>query len=408
MRFVCLSFIIAWHAYYTGIPSFGQAPLKGVFFHMIYLDHAATAPVPRAVADAMYEVLAEQYGNPSSQYPLGAEMKKRAEDWRRTVAALLDCPADRLFFTSCGTEGDNWALRAAAWQNRHAGRHIVATAVEHSAVLECCKWLEREGCEVTYLAPDGEGNISAAQVLEAVRPDTAAVSLMLVNNELGTVYPVADVARGLPARNPKTLLHTDAVQGLGTFSARDLGADFVTVSAHKIGGPKGIGALYIGPRVRNPRPLLAGGGQERGLRAGTEATAQMAGFARAAELRLEGRDRDRARLEALHAYAREKLLAIPDMLPVGAGTAPHILSVSLTGWPAGNIVNDLGSQGICISAGSACHQGRPSHVVAALKLPKRAAAGVIRLSFGPETTEAEIDVCAQALRRHRDTRMPML
>jgi len=375
---------------------------------MIYLDWAATAPVPREAADAMYEVLAEQYGNPSSQYPLGAGMKKRTEGWRETVAALLDCPADRLFFTSCGTEGDNWALRAAVWQNRHVGNHIVTTAVEHSAVLECCKWLEREGYEVTCLAPDRDGRISAAQVLEAVRPDTAAVSVMLVNNELGTVYPVAEIAQGLPARNPKTLLHSDAVQGLTVFSARELGADFVTVSAHKIGGPKGIGALYIGPRVKNPRPLLAGGAQERGFRSGTEATAQMAGFARAAELRMAHLDRDRAHLAALRTYAREKLLSIPDMVPVGAGTAPHILSVSLAGWPAGNIVNDLGAQGICISAGSACHQGKPSHVVAALKLPKRVAAGVIRLSFGPDTAEADIDACAKALRRHHDTRMPML
>ena len=375
---------------------------------MIYLDHAATAPVPREVADAMYEVLTEQYGNPSSQYPFGAEMKRRAEGWRASVAALLDCPADRLFFTSCGTEGDNWALRAAAWQNRHVGRHIVTTAVEHSAVLECCKQLAQEGYEITYLSPDRDGNISAEQVLEAVRPDTAAVSVMLVNNELGTVYPIADIARGLPSRNPKTLLHTDAVQGLTTFSARDLGADFVTVSAHKIGGPKGVGALYIGPRVKNPRPLLPGGGQEKGLRSGTEATAQMAGFARAAALRLERLDRDREHLKDLHAYAREKLLAIPDMVAVGAGTAPHILSVSLAGWPAGNIVNDLGAQGICVSAGSACHQGKPSHVVAALNLPKRTAAGVIRLSFGPETAFEDIDACAEALRRHHDARMPML
>ncbi len=375
---------------------------------MIYLDHAATTPVPREVASAMYEVLTEQFGNPSSQYPFGAEMKKRVEGWRETVAALMDCPADRLFFTSCGTEGDNWALRAAAWQNRHVGRHIVTTAVEHSAVLECCKWLERDGYEVTYLAPDQDGTITAAQVLEAVRPDTAAVSVMLVNNELGTVYPVADIAKGLPLRNPKTLLHTDAVQGLTAFSARRLGADFVTVSAHKIGGPKGIGALYINPRVKNPRPLLPGGGQEKSLRSGTEATAQMAGFARAAELRLERLEENRAHLESLRAYARETLLSIPDIVPVGAGTAPHILALSLAGWPAGNIVNDLGNQGICVSAGSACHQGKPSHVIAALRLPKRVASGVIRLSFGPETTRAEIDACAQALRRHHDGRMPML
>ena len=375
---------------------------------MIYLDHAATAPVPQAVADAMCEVLREQYGNPSSQYPFGAEIKRRVEGWRAAVAAALDCPADRLFFTSCGTEGDNWALRAAVWQNRHAGRHIVTTAVEHSAVLECCKWLEREGYEVTCLPPAQDGTITARQVLEAVRPDTAVVSVMLVNNELGTVYPVPEIAKGLPARNPKTLLHTDAVQGLTTFSARALGADFVTVSAHKIGGPKGVGALYIGPRVKNPRPLLAGGGQERGLRSGTEATAQMAGFARAAELRMERLDRDRKHLAELRAYAQEALLAIPDMVLVGAGTASHILAVSLAGWPAGNIVTDLGGQGVCVSAGSACHQGKPSHVIAALKLPKRTAAGVIRLSFGPETAFEEIDACAQALRRHHDARMPML
>ena len=358
----------------------------------------------------MYEVLAGQFGNPSSQYPVGLELKKQVELWRRTVADALGCDAKRLYFTSCGTEGDNWAVTAACWQNRHLGKHIVTTAVEHSAVVEACRWMERQGYEVAYLKPDQGGNITAHQVLEAVRPDTALVSVMMVNNELGNVYPIAGIAQGLAAKNPQTLLHTDAVQGFleVPFAAGRLGADFVTVSAHKIGGPKGVGALYIGPRVRNPRPLLAGGGQERGLRSGTEATAQIAGFARAAELRLEGRERNRAHLEALHAVALEKLLAIPDMLCVGAGTAPHILPLSLAGWPAGNIVNDLGSQGICISAGSACHQGKPSHVVAALKLPKRVAAGVIRLSFGPGTTFQEIDACAQALRRHRDTRMPML
>ena len=375
---------------------------------MIYLDHAATTPVPREVAQAMYEVLTEQYGNPSSQYPMGVEMKKRLAAWRASVAAAMDCPAEGLVFTSCGTEGDNWALRAAAWQNRHLGKHIVTTAVEHSAVLETCKQLEQEGYEVTYLAPDQGGLITAQQVLEAVRPDTAAVSVMLVNNELGTVYPIRDIAQGLPRRNPKTLLHTDAVQGLTAFSARDLGADLISVSAHKIGGPKGVGALYLGPRVKRPRPLLAGGGQENGLRSGTEATAQMAGFAKAAELRMASLERDRAHLADLRAYAQERLLAIPDMVPVGQGTAPHVLSLSLAGWPSQNIVNDLGAQGICISAGSACHQGKPSHVVAALKLPKRVAAGVIRLSFGPGTTFQEIDACAQALRRHRDTRMPML
>ena len=230
---------------------------------MIYLDHAATTPVPRAVADAMYEVLTEQFGNPSSQYPMGLEMKRRVEAWRKTVADALGCGAKQLFFTSCGTEADNWAVTAACWQNRHLGRHIVTTAVEHSAVLEACRWMERQGYEVTYLVPAQDGSLSAEQVLAAVRQDTALVSCMLVNNELGNIYPIAEIARGLAVKNPQTLLHTDAVQGFLKVpcSAKTLGADFLTISAHKIGGPKGIGALYIGPRVRNPTPLLAGGGR---------------------------------------------------------------------------------------------------------------------------------------------------
>ena len=378
---------------------------------MIYLDHAATTPVPRAVADAMYEVLTEQFGNPSSQYPLGLEMKRRVESWRRTIAGALGCDARQLFFTSCGTEADNWAVTAACWQNRHVGRHIVTTGVEPGVAVEHRRWVERRGYEVTYLAPAQDGSITAEQVLDAVRPDTALVSVMLVNNELGNVYPIADIARGLAAKNPKALLHTDAVQGFlkVPFTARSLGADFITISAHKIGGPKGIGALYIGQRVKNPKPLLAGGEQESGLRAGTEATAQIAGFAKAAELRLENLEDKLRHMARIRDYAVERLTAIPDLKVLSApGGAPHVLSVSLVGWPSQNIVNDLGQQGICISAGSACHQGKPSHVIAALKLPKKVSGGVIRLSFGPETAAADIDACAEALQRHHDTRMPML
>ena len=377
---------------------------------MIYLDHAATTPVPREVADAMYQVLTEQFGNPSSQYPMGLEMKRRVSAWRSVIAQAVGCDAKALFFTSCGTEADNWAITAACWQNRRVGRHIVTTAVEHSAVIECCRWLERQGYEVTYVAPDANGDITAEQILSAVRPDTVVVSCMMVNNELGNVYPIAEIAAGLSARNPQTLLHTDAVQGFlkVPFAAKSLGADFITISAHKIGGPKGIGALYIGPRVKNPKPLLPGGGQESGLRAGTEATAQIAGFAKAVELRRENLADKLAHMAEIKAYAAEQLAAIPDLAIIGSGTAPHILAVSLAGWPSQNIVNDLGSQGICISAGSACHQGKPSHVVAALHLPKRTAGGVIRLSFGPETSKDDIDACVQALRCHHDTKFPML
>ena len=377
---------------------------------MIYLDHAATTPLPRPVADAMYQVLTEEFGNPSAQYALGRAMAERVAAWRKTVADALDCPPEALCFTSCGTEGDNWAIQAALWQNRRVGKHIVTTAVEHSAILQPCQWLTQQGYEVTYVAPDSKGNIPAERILAAVRPDTALVSVMLVNNELGTIYPIREIAQGLKAKNPQTLLHTDAVQGFlkVPFSARTLGADLISLSAHKIGGPKGIGALYLGPRMKNVKPLLPGGGQEHGLRSGTEATAQIAGFAKAVELRMETLSEALSHMAEIKAYAVEQLTAIPDLVLVGDGEAPHILAVSLVGWPSQNIVNDLSAQGICISAGSACHQGKPSQVVAALKLPKKVAGGVIRLSFGPETTKAEIDACAAALCRHHDTRFPML
>ena len=377
---------------------------------MIYLDNAATTPVPRAVADAMYQVLTEQFGNPSSQYPMGVEMKAAVERWRAVIAGALGCKAEQLYFTSCGTESDNWAIQAALWQNRHRGKHIITTAVEHSAVLEPCKWLAQQGYEVTYLKPGRDGNITVEQVSAALREDTALVSMMLVNNETGCVFPVRETAALLREKNSPALLHCDAVQGFMKVPCdpEGWGVDMMSLSAHKLGGPKGIGALYIGERVRNPRPLLPGGGQEQGLRSGTEATAQIAGFAKAVELRRENYDEKIAHMAALKDYCREKLLEMDGVVCVGAGTAPHILAVSLVGYPSANIVSELGEQGICISAGSACHQGKASHVVSALGLDKKTAAGVIRISFSPDNTREDVDALCEALRAHRDSRFPML
>ena len=377
---------------------------------MIYLDNAATTPVPKAVADAMYDVLTHRFGNPSSQYPAGTEMKKAVEGWRAVVADALRCESSRLYFTSCGTESDNWAIQAALWQNRRRGRHIITTAVEHSAILEPCKLLAQQGYEVTYLKPDRTGQITAAQVADALRDDTALVSVMLVNNETGCVFPVEEIAALLRRRGSDALLHCDAVQGFLKVPCdpEGWGVDMMSLSAHKLGGPKGIGALYIGQRVRNPRPLLPGGGQERGIRSGTEATAQIAGFAKAVELRREDYEGKLARMAALKDYCRTQLLTIDGMVCVGEGTAPHILAMSLVGYPSGNIVTDLGAQGICISAGSACHQGKASHVVSALGLEKKTAAGVIRISFSPDNTEADVDALCRALKSHRDSRFPML
>ncbi len=377
---------------------------------MHYLDHAATTPIPAEVAQAMMDVLTNQYGNPSAQYPMGQEAKRLVERCRASIAAVLGCKPDRLFFTSCGTESDNWAIQSAVWHSRHIGRHIITTSVEHSAILEPCRLLEQQGYEVTYLKPDRTGHVTVEQVAAALREDTVLVSMMLVNNETGCIFPVAETAALLRERKSRALLHCDAVQGFLKVPCDPVGwgVDMMSLSAHKIGGPKGIGALYISEKLRNLRPLLAGGGQESTLRSGTEATAQIAGFARAVELRAANHAETLVKMADLKSYCREKLLSIPTMVAVGKGEAPHILSVALPGYPSANMVTDLGSKGICISAGSACHKGKTSHVVSALGLDKRTAAGVIRLSFGPETTKEDIDAAYEALREHKEKRFPML
>ena len=379
-------------------------------FFLHYLDNAATTLVPEEVVQAMEEALRRHSGNPSSQYPFGQDGKDIVEGGRMVIAKALGCDKERLFFTSCGTESDVWAIRSAVWHGRHKGNHIITTAVEHSAVLETCKWLETEGCRVTYLQPDKTGMVSAQQVREALQEDTVLVSMMLVNNETGCVFPVAEVARLLREVGSTALLHCDAVQGFLKVPCDPVGwgVDLMSLSGHKLGGPKGIGALYIGGRMRNPRPLLPGGGQERGLRSGTEATAQIAGFAKAVELRQEHYEEKLAHMAALKEYCRAKLLDMGGVVPVGSGTAPHILAVSLVGYPSGNIVTELGAQGICISAGSACHQGKASHVVSALGLDKKTAAGVIRISFSPDNTNEDVDALCAALKAHRDSRFPML
>ena len=375
---------------------------------MHYLDHAATTPAPRAVAEEMARVLTEDFGNPSSQYALGRAARDLVDRSRQTIANALGCEAKQLYFTSCGTESDNWAIHAALHQNRRTGRHIITTAVEHSAVLQCCKALEQEGYEVTYLKPDKSGRVTAAQVADALREDTALVSVMLVNNETGARFPVEEIAALL--RNRPALLHTDAVQGFlkVPFSAKTLGADFISLSAHKIGGPKGIGALCVVGKAKPPRPMLYGGGQEAGLRPGTEPTAQIAGFAKAVELRTAHLEETVSHMSACQDYARERLEAIEGLVFVGEADAPHILSLSLPGYPSQNIVSDLGEKGICISAGSACHRGKASHVLTAMGLDKKTAAGTIRVSFGPETTREDIDALADALLEHKTKRFPML
>ena len=369
---------------------------------LCYFDYAATTPVRGEVIAAMTAAL-EQFGNPSSRYPYGAQAAKRVKEDRATVAQALGCAPDEVFFTSCGTEGDNWAIRKGVEMNRRKGRHIVTTAVEHAAVLETCKDLEQQGYEVTYLKPDKTGHIAVDDLRAALRPDTALVSMMLVNNELGTVFPIAQCVQAVKDYDRGILFHCDAVQGFLKLPTvlTGLGTDLVTVSGHKLGAPKGVGALYVKKGVRL-RPLLTGGGQEEGLRSGTEATAQIAGFAEACRQIMADRTR-LERTQAIKDYALDRLKAeIPKLEVISAGDAPHICAVTLPGYKSEVVVRVLGDQGVCISSGSACHKGKPSHVFPALGLPKPWLDGALRLSFSPDSTRDEADRLVSALKGAAD------
>ncbi len=371
----------------------------------VYLDNAATTPVCPQAAQAALEAMTGGWGNPSSGYAPGQGAAARLREDRATVAKALGCTPQELYFTSCGTEGDNWAIRAALEHGKRKGRHIVTSAIEHAAVLEPLKILEVQGYEVTRLKPDRTGHIDPAELEEALRPDTVLVSLMLVNNELGTLQPVAQAAEAIRRKGCPALLHTDAVQAFlkVPFTPAELGVDLLTVSGHKIGAPKGIGAQYIRQGLRVP-PLLLGGGQENGLRPGTEPTAQIAAFA-AAVRRWEPEWPER--IASRKEYALKALSAVPGLEIISAGEAPHICAVSRPGYPSELLVRDLSDKGVYVSSGSACHKGKPSHVFAALGLPKRTLAGVLRVSFSPESTQADVDALAAGLKEITETRIAM-
>ncbi len=368
--------------------------------HTIYLDHAATTRVLPEAAQAALRVMTEDYGNPSSLHHLGVRAAKEVADHRAEVAAALGCKADEVYFTSCGTEGDNWAIQLAVHHGRHKGKHIITTAVEHSAVLEPCKALELQGYEVTYLHPDASGHIRLEALEEALRPDTVLVSMMLVNNETGFIQPVADAARLLKRKKSNALLHCDAVQGFlkVPFTVKSLGADLIAISGHKIGAPKGVGALYVSPRLHPMIPMIRGGGQEKAMRSGTEATPQIAAFATACKLGHEALRERVDYLSDLKAYTLDKLrAAVPGLVVVSKGDAPHILAISLPGYPSQVVVRYLSDKGICLSSGSACHKGKASHVYAAMNLSKAVRDGMLRVSLGPSNTREEIDALADAL-----------
>ncbi|WP_297721278.1 cysteine desulfurase family protein [Intestinimonas sp.] len=366
---------------------------------MIYLDNAATTRVCPEAAQAALTAMTEGFGNPSSRYAHGAAAAERLRADRAAVAAAVGCLPEELFFTSCGTEGDNWAVRAAVEHGRRKGRHIITTAIEHTAVLEPIRALAGEGCEVTYLRPDRHGHISVDDLAAALRPDTVLVSMMLVNNELGTLLPVREAAAAIRAAGSPALLHTDAVQAFlkVPFTPRDLGVDLLTISGHKVRAPKGIGALYIRKGLKL-KPLLLGGGQESGLRPGTEPTAQIAALATACNAWLPHREAYTDRMVQVKNHFLDSFsAALPQGVVVSPGDAPHICAVSLPGYPSEMLVRELSDRGICVSSGSACHRGKPSHVFAATGRPKGELLGVLRVSFSPESTAEECDALVEAL-----------
>ncbi|MEE0415495.1 MAG: cysteine desulfurase [Clostridiales bacterium] len=375
-----------------------------------YLDNAATTPVCREAAEAALRVMTEGFGNPSAQYSLGQQARKQLEGDRKTVAAALGCQPREVVFTSCGTESDNWALRLGAERNRHKGRHIITTAIEHGAILQTCRQLEAEGWEVTYLPPNREGTVSLSDLEAALRPETALVSMMLVNNEVGTVLPVREAAALVKRYDRRILFHTDAVQGFLKlpFTPAQLGVDLLSLSGHKVHAPKGIGALYIRSGVPL-KPLILGGGQENGLRSGTEPTAQIAAFAAACQAGRAQLSDTIAHLKALKAYTLEQLRArVPEAEQIGRGEAPHILALTLPGYKSEVLVRVLGDQGVYISAGSACHRGKSSHVYEALSLSKPQRNGAFRVSFDRTTAREEVDAFVAALARARDTLFPSM
>ena len=366
---------------------------------MIYLDNSATTKPCAEAVEAMTLALTENWGNPSALYGFGIDMAKQLRTARMQVAAAMGAEPDRVFFTSGGTEADNWALFCAARRFGKKKKHIITTAVEHHAILNAVKELESQGFEVTYLQPDGEGRVTLAELKAALGKDTFLVSVMMVNNESGAVMPIAQMAKLVHKLCPDAIFHTDAVQGFlkVPFQAKTLGADLISISSHKVHGPKGAGALYISPRLKSFPAYLVGGGQENGFRSGTEGTPAIFGFAAACGAGAATFKADIDREKALLNYAIEKISGMEGIRVNGAHEAPHILSLSVPGVPTQNTLNLLQEDGICISAGSACAKGHRSHVLSAMNLPPEVIDGAFRVSLSRETTTGEIDILLKAL-----------
>ncbi len=367
----------------------------------IYLDHAATTPVRPEVIEAMLPYFSETFGNASSIHMFGQKAKKALEDARELVAACIGAEAKEIYFTSGGTESDNLAIKGIAHASQDKGRRLITSKIEHHAVLNCCKYLEDEGCEVTYLPVDRFGIVDLQALEEAVRPDTILVTVMLANSETGTLQPISDIAkiteqRGVP-------LHTDAVQAIGKIAVDvdELGVDLLSISGHKMYGPKGIGALYVRSGTKID-PLFHGGHHERQRRAGTENVASIVGLAKALELAREEMPCTAPRLAALRDHLERGIRErIPDAYLNGhrENRLPNILNMSFQFVEAESLLLTLDMRGIAVSTGPACTSGslEPSHVLRAMGVDAALAQGSLRFSLGPDNAEDEIEFVVESL-----------
>ncbi len=358
---------------------------------MVYFDNASTTRVLPEAAKTALSAMCEGFGNPSSLHKLGIDAENIVKSARKTVADTLGASSDEIFFTSCGSESNNLAIFGLAARSGKK-KHMITTTFEHPSVLECAKRLESKGYEVTYISPRPDGLVWPADVAEAVREDTFLISVMSVNNEVGSVMDIPAIAKAVHLRNRETVIHTDAVQAYGKLpiDTRKYGADIISFSGHKIHAPKGIGAIYIKKGLRLT-PQLLGGGQESGLRSGTEATAQIAAFEVAARCAHEALDDSTERMKKLSSRLVSELEILPNVQVFEPfNRAPHILSVAFEKYPSEVSMRLLEEDEIYVSAGSACSRGKKSHVLTALGVPSRLIGSTVRISLSRFSTEEEI------------------
>lgn len=367
------------------------------------MDHAATTEMLPEVREAMEPYLREEYGNASTSYEMGVRMHDAIEEAREKIAWVIDAQPEEIFFTSGGSESDNWVIKSVAGEKKNSGKHLITTRIEHHAVLRSCQYLESLGYEVTYLDVDDYGLVSAEEVVHALREDTTLVSVMTGNNEIGTLEPIADIGAQLRARG--IAFHTDAVQAVGQIplSMMRLPVDYLSASAHKFHGPKGVGFLYA-RKNQNLSSFIHGGSQERGKRAGTENVAGIVGMAQALVIAAQEMPYTRGKLTRLRNYFVERVRhEIPNIRLNGHPykRLPGNVNFSIEGIDATALLVLLEEDGICASAGSACNTGqtRISHVIEAIRVPEDYAGGSVRFTMGRDTTRRDVDACVDALKR---------